>query len=399
MKPTTLLILGTALLASVVFPSWGQETAPAGLRCVVFTVRDISSAGGARDYEQAITESIREAFSSRGYSVVPESAWKEAAAARGLDEDALVQSPEALSLAQSLGADLAVTGVFSVQQDEITYSLQCWQVATGRLASSAEQTTPFNLAFFSALSLELIDDLLPGLRPVSARPGERVVFTSPDEGMEVVLSGDLSIGRITNGRVSWPVDASSTGSRVRVEKRKNGFHRSFQVVTLTPGTEIRLTPLAPEHLNAVEVDWTVGQLLGAGVTARRYLVPDWFYISMGNYFFVQPPVTPAPRAVIHDDFSVGIGGYVMTPPEWPVRVGLSTGVGTIITDFTVPGFPAYYDIYLDVVNVWLEVRIAGVALFLRQEYRYSLGISDNLLGKGWLLNGFPPTTVGVLFPW
>ncbi len=397
MKSPTLLVLSAALLAIAVFPCSGQGTTSGGLKCVIFTVQDVSTAGSARDYEQTITASVRAAFSSRGYSVIAESAWRGAAAAQSLDEQALRQSSAAIRLARALGADLAVTGFYSVQQEEITYSMQCWEVATGRLASSAEQTTPFNLAFFSALSLKLIDDLLPGLRPVSGEPRVRVVFSSPDEGMEVLLSGDLSIGRISDGRAAWGIDGASAGQKVLVVKRKKGYHDSQQTVTLTPGREIALTPLVPEHTTGGELDWTLGQLLGAGATVREYLVPDWFFIFQGDYLYLQPPVTFAPRAVIHDDISVGVGGYLLFAPDSPLRLGVSTGAGLIASVMTTTGFPSYADFYLDVANIWIEFRLGGMVFFVRQEYKYSMGYGTNLLGQGWLINRFPPTTLGVLF--
>jgi len=275
--------------------------------------------------------------------------------------------------------------------------MQCWEVATGRLASSVEQTTPFNLAFFSALSLKLIDDLLPAVQPSGGGSRTRVVFTSADEGMEVLLSGDVSIGRITQGHVTWGIDAAGVGKKVLVEKRKKGYHSSFQNVTLTPGKDIVLSPLVREHTWAGELDWTLGQLLGAGGAARWYLLPDQLFVLGGTYFFVQPPATFAPRAVIHDDLFLGIGGYVVLPPDSPVRIGLAAGAGAYLSFLTTPGFPVYTDFYVDVANIWIETRIGGVVLFLRQEYKYSLGYGVNLLGQGWLVNRFPPTTLGVLF--
>jgi hypothetical protein len=402
-KSPAILVLGAALLAIAVFPSYGQDTAPGGLRCVVYTVRDVSADGGERDYEQTITAAVGTAFSSRGYVVLPESSWREAAAAGAVDADALRQSSVAVRLARAVGADLAVTGLFSVRGDEITYAMQCWEVTTGRLASSAEQTTPFNLAFFSALSLKIIDDLLPSLRPVGAprpaggsSPGE-VVFSSPDEGMEMRLAGDLSIGKISNGHASWAMDGAGAGQKVLVEKIKKGYHRSFQAVTLAPGREIVLAPLAKEHAFAAELNWTFGQLLGAGAAIREYLVPDWFFLFQGDYFFVQPPVTFSPRAVIHDDLYLGLGGYVIFSPDSPIRLGISAGAGAIVSLLSTPGFPTYVDLYLDVANIWIEARIGGAVLFLRQDYKYSLGAGVNLLGQGWMVNRFPPTTLGVLF--
>lgn len=397
MKSPAILVLSTALLAIAVFPCPGQGVAAGGLRCVVYTVQDVSAAGNERDYQQTITAAVGATFSSRGYVVLPESSWREAAAARAIDDETLRQSSVAVRLAQALGADLAITGLFSVREQEITYSMQCWDVATGRLASSAEQTTPFNLAFFSALSLKLIDDLLPSLQPVAGAARARVVFSSPDEGTEVLLSGDLSIGRITNGHASWAIDGSSAGRKVLVEKRKNGYHDSLQTVTLTPGKEVVLAPLVKEHKVGVEVNWTVGQLLGAGAAVRAYLVPDWLFLLEGDYLFVQPPATFAPRAVIHNDLLVGLGGYIWLPPDAPVRIGVSTGAGLLLSFMTVAGFPTYTDFYVNVANVWIETRIGRAVFYLRQEYKYSLGTGVNLLGQGWLINRFPPTTVGVLF--
>ena len=160
--------------------------------------------------------------------------------------------------------------------------MQCWEVATGRLASSAEQTTPFNLAFFSALSLKLIDDLLPSLQPgppegsrrawCSPLPtkGWRCSFPeiSPSEGSPTVTPAGQST-------------ASGAGQKVLVEKRKNGYHRSFQTVTLTPGKEIAPCParegarLRSGGRTGPSASFWAREDRDAGVPGSRLAFPPW----------------------------------------------------------------------------------------------------------------------------
>ena len=202
--------------------------------CVVFTMKDLSAARSTGDYEATITQAVAAAFSSVGYTLVTDAAWKEAAAARSVDPGSPLSEADALQIAGSVGADIAVTGIYSVQNDEIYYSIQCWGVASGRLTAALQADTPFNLAFFSGLNIALSQDLLP--RVIAAAQGRgNIVFVSPDEGMIVKLSGDQYVGRVVNGRLTLPGDSVVPGSRVVVQKSKPGFHPAEQTVTLTHG--------------------------------------------------------------------------------------------------------------------------------------------------------------------
>jgi hypothetical protein len=61
--------------------------------------------------------------------------------------------------------------------------------------------------------------------------------------------------------------------------------------------------------------------------------------------------------------------------------------------------PAYTDFYVDAANWWLEAGLFGTTFFIRQEFKYALGLGTNLLGQGWTTSGFPEMTLGVLFRW
>ena len=57
-------------------PAAAQAAAPV---CVVFPVKDLSAGTDTRDYEQTITEAVSAALTSGGFTVLPASAWQDAA--------------------------------------------------------------------------------------------------------------------------------------------------------------------------------------------------------------------------------------------------------------------------------------------------------------------------------
>jgi hypothetical protein len=387
--PAILLLFALAAL-----PASAQQPAPAA--CVIFTIQDLSPEGSdSRDYTQSITEAVSAAASAQQYTLVDANIWQDAAKAQSLDPSRIFAQTSALAIARAVGADVAVTGFFSVQNDQVYYSIECWDVGAGRLAAGIQETTPFNLAFFTALNQKLTTSLFPSVQ-LERKDSPRLVFTSRDEGMEVLLSGDLDIGQITNGRVSWPVSGLMPGTRIIVEKRKTGYHTDRQTVTLVTGKDIPLAPLAPEHSKGAEIDATVGRLLGAGATLRAYGIPDWYYLYAGTYVWMQPPATFALRFAFHGECRFGLGGYVIFPPTSWFRFGISGGPGVIFSTLSTPGFPLFTDVYLDAVSLLLEVDLARMTFFLRQDFKYSFGVGTNLLGQGWLMNSGPVITLGVL---
>jgi hypothetical protein len=89
-------------------PLWAQTTGPV---CVVFPVKDLSPGSDSRDYEQTITEAVSAAFQANGFTVMPAASWQDAAASRSVDLTRPVSEPDALSVARTVGASLAVTGL------------------------------------------------------------------------------------------------------------------------------------------------------------------------------------------------------------------------------------------------------------------------------------------------
>jgi hypothetical protein len=402
-----------AILVLIAFSAHGQqqEASPKTL-CAVFTIQDFSAGTSNRDYEQPITVSVSAAFEVGGYALIPPEKWSGEAQKRGFDGRALLSETAALSVAQAVGAAVAVTGFFIIDNDNVYISLQCWDVAAGVIAAGLQQTARFNIAFYSALH-DRVTQMLPQIHlaaqpPVGNGPAavsvKRVLtlteltFVSADEGMEVFLVDGTKVGQISDGKLVWKTNGLVLGSAFSVEKRKAGFDPSQQTVRVA--RVVRLTRLVVEQKRAIEVDWTLGQLLGLGAALRLYDRPDWTFFFMGNYLFAQPPLNSAGNVVLHYDLNMGVGTYLFSPPDAMVRFGISTGVGAISTYLTGPAATGYGDFYLDVLNWWVETRALGPVIFLRQEWKFATGLGANQLGTGWIMVGnFPPMTLGVLFRW
>ena len=410
MKSSFLLPLSVLLVAGVA-PLPGQEAGTASSQAVIFPMQDLSAGADTRDFQDPITASINAAFGVAGYVVIPPERWSDEAAWRGLQTGVPFSEANALAVARAAGGDIAVTGFYVVNADQIYISVQCWDVAAGTLAAGLQQTAPFNLAFYSALHDRVAEMLSkihlgePGVL-ASAGPGpalrqpaiSEITFLSPDEGAEILLAGGTRIGAIKDGRLVWQTPGLLPGSRFVVEKRKRGFHTGQE--TIRAAAQIHLRSMVPEKNKAVEVDWTLGQLVGLGSTLRVYTSPDAGFLFVGNYVYAQPPLSPAGYPVVHYDVSAGIGSYVIFPPDSWVRLGVSAGAGSILTLMTGPAGATYADLYWDVLNWWIETRVLGPIIFLRQEWKFTLGTSSGLLGNQ-LLNvaNVPPVTLGVMFRW
>lgn len=378
--------------------AFAQQSPTSGIRTLVFPIQDLSPTEASQGYQSTITDAVRAAFSGQGYSMIVEAAWSSLAESRHLDLTGALPASDAVDVARAAGADLAVTGYYTIQNDQIHYALQCWDVGSGTLTSGIEETGPFNLAFFSALSIAMTDRLIARVSIVG-KATPRVVFTSPNEGMQVLLAGELDVGRVTDGKLTFSLSSVTPGTKVVVHKVLAGYHAADQTVTLTTNKEIPLSPLVKEHKLGLELNLTSGQLLGVNATIRSYAVPDWFFITTGGAFWLQPPAQLTARVAVHKDLFMGLGGYLFLPPESPVRFGASTGVGLVTTFMSTASLPQYTDYYIDAVNVWLEAGFPGTTFFLREDLRYALGLGTNLLGQGWMSSGMSETTLGVLFKW
>lgn len=403
-------ILLLSLFALAAAPTLSAQNPVSNRKVCVFTIQYLTPGGPFAEYEASITETVEQEFSGAGARLIKSGAWTKAPRMPQDPRD-LLHAPTALAVAEDVGAELAVNGSFVVQEEHILVSLQCWDVAAKAPLSGFVRSWRFNLAFYNSLHTEITSRLVPR---IAFRDGGRgfsgastssasssapalaeISFLSPDEGMEVLIEGETPAGVIEEGRLRWPVGELAQGRKLTVLKRKAGFHTARQAIQVGP--EVQLRPLAKETKESVELNWTVGQLIGLGCTVRDYVIPDTLFAWIGNYLSLQLPSTSAGRPVFHADTGMGIGGYLFFPPGSLVRVGLSAGAGAILSFLTIAGSPSYADLYLNPINLWVETKIRGITVFFRQEWKFSLGLSNNLLGSDWVMvaNSFPPMTIGI----
>ena len=402
-------ILFVTLMSCASVIGWSVDPAFTGRKAVIFPITDLSAKGADSERQDRLSAAVDAEFQAAGFRLL-----SGGGAEAGLAEPGgSIAGPAAAAVARRTQADVAVSGSFTIDNDEILVVLSCYEAETGALAAGFLKSWHYNLTFYNNLRSE-IDDMLARLTlpaprgPVTdAGSPADITFTSRQEGMEVILGGERSVGTIRKGKLVIPAGTVRIGSPILVEKRMPGYHTSWQSMPAAP--QIALTPLARKSAVALEASWTAGEFLGGGVAARVYLLPDSLFVSPGlNVSFDQPVSSNAGR-IVHFDTQITIGQYIIFPPDSAFRLGLGTGFGTIFTTAAAAGPSVYTDVFWDVAGAWVEWNLPRVSLFLRSDLKYSLGIGTNLLGRGvltWKASSsagsgnptarFPPLTLGVV---
>lgn len=401
-------------LVTIIFLSavtgWCTDPAFAGRKAIIFPITDLSARGADRERQDTLSAAVDAEFQAAGFRLLPGDVNESGSA--GPRER--LAGPTAAAIARETQADVAVSGSFTIEDDQIVVLLSCYEAHTGALAVGFLKSWHYNLTFYKNFRSE-IEDMLARLTftaPKMAEPQQptatEITFTSRQEGMEVLLGGERNVGTIKQGKLVIPARAISNGSPLLVEKRMAGYHTSWQTLYAAP--VIVLTPLARKSTVAVEASWTAGEFLGGGAAARLYLFPDSLFLSAGLNVSVEPPTLPNAGTLVHYDTQVMIGQYLLFPPDSPFRMGMATGAGTIFTTSAAAGPSVYTDVFWDVVSLWGEWNLPWASFFLRSDLKYTLGIGTNLLGRGILMwnassssasgnpssFSFPPLTLGVV---
>jgi hypothetical protein len=382
---------------------WSADNPYEGKTACVFPLVDLSPVRGESDRQKALSDAMSLEFQTAGLTIIAREKWEESAKKLAVTPNDLLEAPAALSLATASGADIAVSGFFSLEDERILVSVSCYDTKNQDLAGGFMRLWRFNLGFYNSLHSAISGMLSsisfseePSSLPSTARiPIPQITFTSTQDGMEVVLAGEKSAGRIENGKLVFPEAGMLTGTPLLIEKRKEGYHTAR--LTVPARGEIALTPLAKKTTFAIEADWTTGQLIGAGAALRYYPIPDSLFVSLSLYPYVQLPSVSGTNTVLHLDSDLQLGLYLFFSADSPFRLGVSTGFGGILTTILGAQAPFYTDLYLNVVNLWFEWNLSGISFFLRSEMKYTLGIGTNLLDMDIVRIGpFPPLSIGTL---
>ncbi len=387
---------------------WSADSKATDASVCVFPLANLSP-NDEQEHQAALSEAVRQEFQAVGFHILPNDSWLAEAARLKLAPDRVTEASQALLLGQKAGADMAVSGFYYKENDRILVSLQCWNVKDGSLITGFLHTWRFNLGFYNSIHAEIADLVqkvvfLSAPKLITLKNDVRVdeiTFTSPQNGMEVLIEGHKSVGRIQKGTLVFETDGMKAGTPFMVEKRQDGYHTLQQTVIASP--EVALTGLPRANNLSVEIDWTGGQLEGAGATLRWYPKPDWVMVNFSEYLYTQIPFVPNASWPIHADSELLAGLYLFRPPEAAFRFGISAGMGTIFTWIPGTTLPIFTDVYINILSLWSEWRTWGLPMFARIEVKLPLGVGNNLLGgnQGPLLWNqlLPPITLGVVIPW
>lgn len=376
-------------------------------RACVFPAVDLSPSGEYEEYRHILTDLLKTELGNAGFLVLADESWQPAGRRRGFKDADLLSGENLLAVAEEAQADLAVSGFFRLESRQVVLEIKCYDVKARAFVTGVLKTGRPNLSLYNLIDTA-VREMLPEIRLIGKAPAvpeppsaKEITLLSPDEGMEVSLAGAKRLGAISEGKLILPPIPFPIGSRITVEKKKEGFHLSREsLLVKEPVQQFKLRPLRRKTKTATELNWTVGQLAGFGLAQRYYLNPDIMYLAGEHYFYLQSNFA-GDHPVLHNDIKALFGGYLFSGPDSALRLNLSTGAGFILTYFSVPGQGAYVDFYLNIVNVSFELNLRRWALFWRGEAKYALGIGKSLLSRGWLnmAGGLPPMTVGFMWKW
>ncbi len=401
----SVIVLLTVCLAAG--SAWSDAGRFQGKSACVFALADYSDSPEGAERQAPITEAVQQDFASAGFRITAPERWREEAGKLSLRPADLVAGPSAVAVALAANADLAVTGFYSLRENRILVSVQCYDTRGGVLAAGFQRAWRFNIGFYNSLHAELAKLLervsftqAPRLAAVAedVRVPE-ITFTSSQEGMEVLVEGDRSAGRVSGGELPYEAGGLQAGALLKVEKRLEGYHTAWETVAASP--RMPLAPLARMENREWEVDWTLGQAVGAGGSLRLHIVPNWLLVWLSDYLYAQAPFAPNSAWVFHNDAGIGVSQYLFFAPDSVFRAGISAGVGFLVSQVATGGIPPYGDPYLVLGSPWCELRLGAASLLLRVDLKYTLGGDASALGRDLLHWGgfFPPVTLGVVAPW
>ncbi len=297
-------------------PGAAQEQLP--VKAAVFTIRDLGT-GADADFDELLSDSVRLEIANAGYSVVDE--WNKLLEP---GEASPVRGPRAAELARGVGAAVAVTGFYTrPDAGSVALSVQCWETDGETLLASFTLAAPFDLSFYNLLHDHLADFLaaaekftgpprIEAIEIAEARGLGTIAFLSSQDGVEVLLAGEKSLGTVTGGRLEAAVGLLTTGSRLELTLRKDGFHALDTAVTAIP--EIRLPELLPARRFSLDLGWNNGQPLGVSAAINWFPVADWVFVGGATQVcrrsFPRADAT-GEYAVLHFDVGARAGVYLL----------------------------------------------------------------------------------------
>jgi hypothetical protein len=399
------------LLMVLAVSAHAQTSGNPSLAACLFPPVDLTGTEQSAPFGPIIDTSLRTNLQSLGLAILAEESWRRILERDGYPIQSLSKGPVAVSVAREAGARVAVSGLYLLQEEQLVMNIKIYDSETGRIVAGTFSASRVGVTLNNRIN-EAIDQLTPQLelflQPAQEKPQDispfvlEVTLLSPDEGMEVSIAGVEAGGRIQDGRLTLPFIPYPVGTKLLIRKTKAGYHEAEETVALTqPRMEAALRPLVPQTRYTLNATWTTGQLLGLGIGMRYYLKPDYRFLGVENYSYLQRNPNPGSVSVPHNDLGVSFGQYLFFRHDSPIRFGLATGLGLIVSTLSSPDPAWYTDFYLTLVSPWVEWNYRSWLVYLRADARYVLDVGPNLIGGDWFSIDRlgPPLTLGVARKW
>jgi len=371
-------------------------------------------------YAEIIARSAKIELEQKGFAVIPAGTVESFTGSRSIPEDpeefqknAL---PALLENAAKAGSGFVMVILYHGDAASATFTVFAWNnegkritVFKDRVRSGLELYTRMSVAadeFASGAGKVQTSGTTTTTTTVEGGKEERgfvqqIVFYSWDEGAEIYVNKVIRAGVIVDGRLTLPYMPMPLNSKLVVEKRKNGYYPNTEEFSLDgEWMELRLSPLEKISSHEGVFLYGLGQFAGFGIGYYNNLIPKMLFIGAENYFYIQFGSSTESNPVFHDDIRLLVGIYLLSDPNVPIRLNLSTGAGVIFTFLSIPDSPVYTDFYFNLVNITLEFRAWNAIVFLREEFKLGLGLGDNILGQKFFLvaGRISPITFGMKMP-
>jgi hypothetical protein len=321
----------------------------------------------------------------------------------------LIEKDMVYKLGNQAGVPVVITVEALEKEKFLQFTIKAYDIAGEReiVVDQKVSRTPVTRYIMINDSITFVTGKLTGdygvVTLVKEPKVRKITFFSEHEGMRVFLANGEYLGEIAHSILNVTDREFEIGSELVLIKKLNGYRDGEEVILLEKDKlSVSLSDLVKTQVMALQLNWTYTQLLGVGAGLRYYPVADWMFLSFDNYVYIGKDFTTSNGSeTFHNDFRILVGTYLWLGPDSPFRFNLSLGGGVIFTyPFDREGI--FYDYYLNMLNISLELNYQDWSFYIRPELKISMGLGDNsLLDGGPILtaNYIPPITVGVLKKW
>lgn len=309
--------------------------------------------------------------------------------------------------ARNLNADLLILGYFYLIDNRIIIQLNAVNPLSGDLVSSVLKIARQNISFYNMLpgTMERFKEGIlneketiikiadAGIQPYTSR----IYIDSRQKDLSIAMDGGEILDTFTGEQLELPLHPEPLGQKMDIRYSAEGYHSAVESFYLDENIKyVELPRLYPQTKQALIAEYAIGQMLGAGIVYRGYPAIDRFYLSLGVYGFLNNSDANLFSGVRHLDVYPELGLYI-SPVKNLFRWGISGGGGCIFTFDTGETTSVYTDLYVS-GGLFAELNFRDIAVYLKPQLKYTLGIGNNHLGTGILTKGFLiPLSMGVIW--